>query len=380
MTAPVSSTTNEELNELRAVTRSFLAREVPDVDLRSTPERGYAYDVSAWKAMSTSLGLQGLIVPEDQGGLGMGVRELAVVCEELGRALYNGPFLASSVIASTLLARGGDAAHAVLGELASGERIVTVLSDLLPFDMNATGFAGTSSDTLVAVSGRSGFVAGASESDLFLVPTSTSEGLVIVAIDANAPGVHVETLDSLDLLRSLSVVTLDGAQGTQVIDALTAALAMARAVVNAEIGLAAESIGAAQRALEMTVDYVANRVQFGRVIGGFQAVKHRCADMLVELEGARSALFAALNADEGALDECQRLASLAKIRAGDAFYFIAGETVHLHGGIGFTFEHPAHLFYRHAKASQLLFGGRAQHQRAIFRSLLPMYQPERITE
>jgi alkylation response protein AidB-like acyl-CoA dehydrogenase len=383
MTVPMTSTqtTNDERDELRSVTRAFLAREVPPVDLRITPERGYPYDPAAWTSMSESLGLQGLIVPDELGGLAMGVRELAVVCEELGRALYNGPFLTSSVIASTLLAHGGNAASTVLAELATGETIATVLSELLPFDLNTTTFrASSSGDGDVLVSGRSGFVLGVVESSLLLVPTATDAGLVIVGVDAHAPGVRIETLDSLDLLRSLSVVTLENAPGRVVIDASTAKVALARAVVSADIGLAAESIGAAQNALEMTVAYVGNRVQFGRVIGGFQAVKHRCADMLVQLEGARSALFAALNAESASLDECQRVASLAKIQAADAFFYIAGETVHLHGGIGFTFEHPAHLYYRHAKASQLLFGGRAEHQRALFRNLLPMYQPERITE
>ncbi len=376
-----SVTTNEELSELRAVTRAFLSREVPEVDLRIPPEKGYAYDVAAWKAMSESLGLQGLIVPEGLGGLGMGARELAVVSEELGRALYNGPFLASAVIASTLLVHGGDSASSTLRALASGEGVATVVSDLLPFDLNATPFVGAvSHDGGVVVSGTSGFVVGAHEATLLLVPVVTTRGLEIVRIETDSPGVHVEALESLDLLRTLAVVTLEHVPSTTIVDSGTAAHALARAVVSADLALAAESIGAAQRALDMTVDYVGNRVQFGRVIGGFQAVKHRCADMLVRLEGARSALFAALNADPESFEECQRLSSLAKIQAADAFQYIAGETVHLHGGIGFTFEHPAHLFFRRAKANQLLFGGRAQHQRAIFRTLLPLYQPERNTE
>ncbi len=374
-------TTNEELEELRTVTRAFLSREVPDVDLRNPPVDGYAYDTAAWKAMAESLGLQGLIVPEELGGLGMGVRELAIVCEELGRGLYNGPFLASSIAASTLLACGGGAASSMLSELAGGEAVATVVSEMLPFDLNETTFTGiVSTDDEVVVSGRSGYVVGAREATFLLVPVRTDRGVEVVRIESDADGVHIDTLESLDLLRSLSVVTLNQVRATTLIDAAKADIALARAVVNADLALAAESIGAAQRALDMTVDYVGNRVQFGRVIGAFQAVKHRCADMLVRLEGARSALFAALNADPDSLEECQRLASLAKIQAVDAFQYIAGETVHLHGGIGFTFEHPAHLFFRRAKANQLLFGGRALHERALFRTLLPMYQPERNTE
>jgi alkylation response protein AidB-like acyl-CoA dehydrogenase len=375
-----TNTTNEELDELRSVTRTFLAREVPQVDLRTEPDGGYPYDPAAWLSMAETLGLQGLLVPEEFGGLGFGVHELAVVCEELGRALYNGPYLASAVIASSLLAEGGREAHVQLSELASGQSIAAVVSGLRPQARSATFKFDEVNDEGGLVSGVETFVIGGAEAGLFLVPTATDIGFQIVGVNADALGVRSEALDSIDLLRPIASVELSHAKGRRLIDETHSGRALTIAQLNGTIALAAESVGAAARALEMTVEYVGQRVQFGRVIGSFQSIKHRCADMLVQLEGARSALIAAVNCDGATIDERQRFASLAKVTAADAFYFIASETIHLHGGIGFTWDQPSHLFYRRAKANQLLLGRRDEHWRAIFQSLLPTYQNEGITQ
>ena len=376
-----ASTTREERDELRSVTRSFLQREVPSVDLRAHSADGFSYDHAAWSSIADTLGLQGLIVPDEFGGLGLGIRELAVVCEELGRSLYNGPFISSAVIASALLREGDGAPRALLHDLAAGVTIAAVASPLRPSSDRDAGYRVTTADDgRSVVSGEELFVMGAIDADLLLVPAMSEQGLQIFGVDPRADGVRVVALDSLDLLRPMATVVLDQVHGELLINETTSRDAMARAIVIGQIALAAESIGGAARALEMTIEYVGQRVQFGRIIGAFQAVKHRCADMLVELEGARSALFAAVTVADDSFAERQRLASLAKVKATDAFFYIASETIHLHGGIGFTFEHPAHLFFRRAKANQLLMGTRAEHQRSIFHSLLPIYQRERNTE
>jgi alkylation response protein AidB-like acyl-CoA dehydrogenase len=361
-----TTTTSEELQELRNVTRSFLERGVPSVDLRAEFGPAYEYDKDAWNAMAENLGLQGLVVPEVSGGLGMGIKEMAVVVEEFGRALYNGPFISSAVIASTLLADSGT--NDLLAQLASGEAVGAVVEQFLP-GHGASSFRSDGS----GISGESIFVIGADEATLLLVPISTDDGVVIIGIDRHDAGVHVEVLDSIDILRPVSRVRLENANGRVLLDGSAAQDALAEARIAAYIALAAESIGAAALALEMTVAYVGQRVQFGRVLAGFQSVKHRCAEMLVQLEAARGALYVALH-EEGSVEERSRAASLAKVTATDAFFFVADETVHLHGGIGFTWEHSAHLFYRRAKANQLLFGTQSQHRRVMFRSLLPTYQ------
>lgn len=373
------TTTVEELEELRGVTRAFLAREVPAVDLRSHPEGGYRFDRAAWGAMARTLGLQGIVVPEELGGLGCGVRELAVVAEELGCALYNGPYLASAVLATSLLVDGGAAAAEVVGGLAGGDVIAAVVSGLAPSDQSPPPFRCEHDGLRAEASGTEALVIGAVEADLLVVPVVGERAVRFLGVETAAPGVRVEALESVDLLRPMATVTLERAPGRWLVDEERSTAAWRRARVAGRIALAAESVGAAARALEMTVDYVGQRVQFGRVIGSFQAVKHRCADMLVGLEGARSALYAALKAEDAPTPELERLASLAKVRATDAFFFVASEMVHLHGGIGFTWEHPAHLFYRRAKANQLSMGTAPEHYRAIFQSLLPTYQPEGIS-
>ncbi len=329
--------------------------------------------------MAETLGLQGLLVPEEMGGLGLGVQELAVVCDELGRALYNGPFLASSVMATSLLACGGEGAREMIAEFASGRSIGAVASQLRPVEEVPSFRVASATDGATELSGEETFVIGGVEAGVLLVPAQTERGVAIFAVDPRSIGVRTDALDSVDLLRPIASVELDRAPGVLLIDETESANALATARLHVTIALAAESVGAAARALEMTVEYVGQRVQFGRVIGSFQAVKHRCADMLVQLEGARSALFAALNAEDGSRGEQQRLASLAKVAATDAFFYVASETVHLHGGMGFTWDQPAHLFYRRAKANQLLLGRRDEHRRAIFHSIASIYQPEGIT-
>ena len=337
---------------LREVTRRYLEEAVDHTTTATMLAAGF--DRSRWSAMATDLGLQGTAISEDAGGAGFGVAECLLVHEELGRALYAGPFLGTvgQVVPGLQALPEEPAALELLGLIAAGQLTAAAA---LPLEGDVTSL--TLSGGLV--SGTLPCVVEAPLADGFLVAASGS----LVWADAGGPGISVSRLETVDLTRQMGRVRFESAPAQVIASGPAARVALAAIRRGMTLALIAECVGVAGRALEMAVAYVRNRHQFGRPIGSFQAIKHRCAELLIRLEAARSALALALAPAASPAEAEARLAA-ARICAGEAAFFIANENIHLHGGIGFTWEYPAHLYYRRAKSNQQLLdstGGQRQH-------------------
>jgi alkylation response protein AidB-like acyl-CoA dehydrogenase len=348
---------DDEIEQLRDSVRDFLAGTLPSAAVRAAIDSG-GFDRAAWRTLTQSLGLTGIGIPERFGGAGYTFGELGVVLEEFGAALAPVPLLSTVVAAAAILAGDQDEPkQALLPTLASGPTVATVI-----LGAGRTVSAGPVAGAWT-VSGTAGHVPDAAHAALFVVAAAVDGGSqeVLLAVDATAPGVAVRPLNGLDATRQIAVVELAGAPaallggGPDLLDRARAAQLAA---------IACEQVGAAARCLEMIVDYAKTRVQFGVPIGSFQAIKHRCADMLVELEAARSISYQARDQlAEGVTD--MATASAAASWCAETYVHIAQETVQLHGGIGFTWEHDAHLHVRRARADQLLYGTPRDHRRTL---------------
>jgi alkylation response protein AidB-like acyl-CoA dehydrogenase len=357
----------QEHDRLRTAIRDLLARHAPQPAVRAAMETDDGYDPALW-ALLADMGLQGLTVPEPDGGAGAGIVELAVVMEEMGRALYCGPFLSSAVMAATaLLSVDDEIARKYLPDLAAGSLLATVAdADLPAGDGRPVPVSATDGGT-VTLDGRVDYVLDGHVADLFVVTalSGTEPGLYLV--DARSTGVTAALLPTMDLTRKVASVEFSGAEAQRLGGPGDAARTLARVRQAAAIALAAEQVGGAQQMLELAVEYAKIRIQFGRTIGSFQAVKHRCAEMAVDVEAARSAAYHAIAvAAAGSRgDDVAIAASVAHSYCSEAFTRVAADCIHVHGGIGFTWEHPAHLYYRRAKSSELLFGTPAAHRRTL---------------
>jgi alkylation response protein AidB-like acyl-CoA dehydrogenase len=368
-----ATTTLAERHELRETVRSFLGKYSPEFEVRRMMASEEGFDRAVWHRMADELGVQGLAVPAEYGGSGYGLSELQVVLEELGRALAPVPFLSSAVLATSLLLASGDttANKEYLPELCAGTRIATAAV--------TEGGAGWGTDNwqcsaISAVegyllTGQKSFVPDAQAADLLLVVANTDQGPALFAIAAAAAGVSVAAPENLDATRRLSRVRLDAAPGRLLGPLGAGAGIVRRAMVPAAAGLAAEQVGGARRALELAVEYAKVRKQFGRLIGSFQAIKQKCAEVLLAVESATSAAYAAGSAvDQGSSDSAE-LAYLALAQCSEAYIFAATENIEVHGGIGFTWEHPAHLYYKRAIASSVLLGTAASHRERVLAEL-----------
>ena len=336
---------------LRGVVRGLLADRCPAHRVLAGYDGDRSLTADLWKALATDLGLAGLLVPEDLGGAGASPREAAVVLEELGRAVAPVPFLTSAVLATSALLDGDrtEAGTALLGELAAGERTAVLL---VPLSAAPWGSVPVTADG----PGRVTSVAGATEADVLLVPTD--DGTLRAVRPEQAT---VEPVVSLDETRPLADVTLTGAPGEVVVRGCVPSTALGAAAAL----LAAEQVGVAQWCLDATVGYLKERRQFGRVVGGYQALKHRMADMYVVVESARAAAHHAAAALAAGEPDAELAASVAQAYCSDAAVHLAEECVQLHGGIGMTWEHPAHLYLKRAKADQIAFGSPGAHRRRV---------------
>ncbi|WP_329521405.1 acyl-CoA dehydrogenase family protein [Spirillospora sp. NBC_01491] len=345
----------EEQRELRATLRRFFADRSPGAEVRRLMETPEGHDPRVWAQMAGQLGLQSLAIPEEYGGAGFGVRELAVVFEEMGRALVCSPYLATVALAGTALAASSDEAakRDLLPGIASGDTIATLVEGA-PVTARHDGGGGWVLDG-AAPQVLDGHIAG-----LLLVAAGTGEGTALFAVDGTAPGLDRAPLPTLDQTRRLARVAFAAVPARRIEG--DAAAVLARTLDVAAVALAAEQLGGAQQALDMTVEYAKVRHQFGRPIGSFQAVKHRCADMFVQVESARSAVLNAAEAADERPAELPAAAALAKAYCSDAYLHTAGETIQLHGGIGFTWEHDAHLYFKRAQSSRQLFGSPDRHR------------------
>ena len=341
-----------ELQDLRAAVREVCTDAGgPAAGRRLAPD-GPGYDPQLWEVVGRQMGLAALGLPESADGVG-GLAEVTTVCEELGRALLPVPFLTSTVMAGQVLAAAGPAAGEALARVAAGEVAALGVTgpagvwDPAAVELRADPAVGTVDGVLSAVPSGAG-------ADLYVVAARTDDGVDLFTVDAG-PGVAAVAVDSLDLSRPSAVVTFTDAPATRLTTGGSADAVVPPALDVAAVALAAEQLGGAEACLELTVGYIKDRRQFGRPIGSFQAVKHACADLLVLVETCRSAVVRALDA-EGSADALAEAGSVAQAWCSEAYRSVTAETVQLHGGIGFTWEHDAHLYFRRARADAALLG------------------------
>ena len=361
-----------EQEELRASVRRFLADRAPISRVRELMDGGET-DWAVWEQAGTQLGLQGLAIPESYGGAGFSFAEQAVVLEEFGAALYSGPYLASAVLAATALLASPDegARRGLLPDIASGQTVATLAfaEDGGSWDPAAIRLSavkdGPGVDGAWRLEGHKSFVLDGATAGLILVVAATDAGLSLFAVEGDADGLSRAALPTLDQTRQLSRLEFAGVTGRLIGSPGDGAAALDRALDVAAVALAAEQLGGAQRALDMAVEYAKVRRQFDRPIGSFQAIKHRCADLLLEVESLRSAVgyAAAAVAEDSA--EIPVLASLVQAYASETYFHVAAENIQIHGGIGFTWEHDAHLYFKRAKASELFLGDGSYHRERL---------------
>jgi alkylation response protein AidB-like acyl-CoA dehydrogenase len=371
-TTSTSTSTLEERTALRDSLRSFLERFSSEEEVRRLMDTPTGLDPAMWRRMATELGLQGLAVPEEYGGSGFGATELQVVMEETGRALLCGPLWSSAVLATHVLLASGDAdvCGETLPALCEGTTIATVaaLADSGSWtapDVWDTTAAPAPGDGEWRLSGRKTFVPDALGADLFLVAATTPAGPSLFLVEATAAGLTRSGLTTLDETRKQGVVELDAVVARPVGVLGQGAAILAEAVRLSAVALAGEQVGGARRALELAVEYAKVREQFGRVIGSFQAVKHKCADVLLSVEAATSAARAAAAAIDEQSEERGALAHLALSLASEAYVHATTENIEVHGGIGFTWEGSAHLYYKRAIAGTTSLGSPAEQRSAM---------------
>jgi alkylation response protein AidB-like acyl-CoA dehydrogenase len=357
---------SDEHGELRHGLRRFLADKSPSAEVRRLMETDEGYDPKVWQQLAQQLGVTGLTVPEKFGGLGYGAVEQAIVLEEMGRALLCAPYLSTAVLAVQALLASGDAAaqEQFLPGIADGSTIATlaVPEDDGRWSTGALATRAAKSGDGWALDGTKSYVLDGHTAGLLLVAAATGAGPSLFAVQGGAAGLTRRPLETLDRTRKLARVELTSAEAVLVGTEGGAAATLTRALQVAAAALAAEQVGGAQRCLDMSVEYAKLRMQFGRPIGGFQAIKHMCADMLLEVESARSAAYYAAWAAAEDSDELPLVSSLAKAYCSEAYFRTAADNIQIHGGIGFTWEHDAHLYYRRAKSSELMLGTPSEHR------------------
>ena len=372
--------------------RSFTKAHGTSQAVRALLDDPAGYDPAVWELMAKQLGLPGLIVGEEHGGSGAGAAEAVIALEELGAVLLPSPFL-PTLLGTVAVLGGGRAAGRILPAVAAGQQRLALAgadvasTGLASTGLGSTGLASTGGEVSATADGDGGWrltgqvpcVLDGAGASLILVVASTGEGPALFAVQAGAPWLTAVALETLDLTRREARLSFDAVPAELASDPDQAAwLTRVRAL--AALAVAAGSLGGIRRCLEMATGYAKERTAFGRTIGSFQAVKHMCADMLVDLECTRAAVeHAAKVADradesgppgEAAAAALPAACSVAKAYASDAVVRAATTLIQVHGGLGFTWEHDAHLFYRRAFSDEQLFGDAAAHRAQLAAALV----------
>ncbi|NNC78890.1 MAG: acyl-CoA/acyl-ACP dehydrogenase [Acidimicrobiales bacterium] len=362
-------TFTEEQEQLRGFVRQFLEEKSSEATVRELMETESGYDTDVWSQMAEQLGLQSLMIPEAHGGQGYSWIEMVVVLEEMGRALLCAPFFSTAVLASSALMLSGDddAAGQYLPAMASGALIATVAMTEPSGKWTEDGIAATAeqSGDAWSLNGTKSYVLDGHIAGLIIVAARTAAGVSLFAVDGDADGLTRTALSTMDQTRKQASLEMNNVSGTLIGTDGEGWAVLERVLDRAAVALAAEQVGGAQMVLDMAVEYAKVRVQFGRPIGSFQAIKHKCADMLLEVESAKSAAYYAAWCAAEDNDELPAMASLAKSYCSEAYFHATAENIQIHGGIGFTWEHPAHLYFKRAKSSELLFGDPTYHRELL---------------
>jgi alkylation response protein AidB-like acyl-CoA dehydrogenase len=360
--------TSAEQQELRSSVKRFVTDRAPISRVRELMDAG-ELDREVWSQAGAQLGLQGIAIPEEYGGSGFSFAEQAIVLEELGAGLYGGPYLASAVLAATALLASSDEAarQRYLPGIASGEVIATVAftEDDGSWDPAAIRLAAAKHGDGWVLDGHKSFVLDGANAGLILAVAVADGALSLFAVDGAAAGLTAAVLPTLDQTRQLGRLEFASVPAVLVGEAGEGGAVLDKVLDVAAVGLAAEQLGGAQRALDLTVDYTKTRHQFGRPIGSFQALKHRMADLLLEVESLRSAVTYAAAAVADGSDEVPVVASLVKAYASEVYFHVTAEMIQMHGGIGFTWEHDAHLYFKRAKSSELFLCDGSYHRERL---------------
>ncbi|MGD3109136.1 acyl-CoA dehydrogenase family protein [Streptomyces sp. YGL11-2] len=358
---------SDEEEALRAAVRALLADRCDPATVLAGVESGRPYDAELWRALAVDIGTAGLLVPEKLGGQGASAREAAVVLEELGRAVAPVPYLTSAVVAVSALLGCDPSQEAVAGPLAAlAEGSGTgALAVPLPAAPGGSAPPTVRADAAGALTGRVGSVADAAGAGLLLVPAEGPDGPALYAVDAAAPGVRAEAVTPLDLTRPLAHLTFDRAPGRLLATGDRARAAVDRALLTGAGLLASEQLGIAEWCLTETVRHTAERTQFGRPVGSFQALKHRMAALWLEVGSARAAARNAAGALASGSSDAPVAVAVAQAYCAPVAVHAAEECIQLHGGIGMTWEHPAHLFLKRAKSDELALGTPGRHRDAL---------------
>ncbi len=359
----------DEQEELRRAVRRYLEDKSPISEVRRLMETDTGYDPAVWSQMANQLGLQALIIPEEYGGAGFGYVELVVVLEEMGRSLLCAPFFSTVALATNALVSSGDEAamSEYLPAIATGEVTATVAltEDSGRWDLDGVALTAAGEGADWRLDGHKSFVVDGHTAGLILVAARTTSGLSLFAVDAAADGLTRQSLATMDQTRKQARLQFSGTPARLVGSDGQAGPVLRKTLDLAAVALAAEQVGGAQRVLDMSVEYAKSRIQFGRPIGSFQAIKHKCADMLLEVESAKSAAYYAGWAAAEDNEELAVTACLAKAYCSEAYFHSAAENIQIHGGIGFTWEHDAHLYFKRAKSSELILGDPAYHRELL---------------
>lgn len=369
---------SEEQDMLRQAARDFLQENCPMAFVRQMMEDNRGYSPEMWKSMA-DLGWLGLAFPENYGGQGLGFVDLTVILEEMGASLLPSPFFSTVLLAGQSILLGGSEAQkqAYLPKIANGSLIATLAVTEPSGRFDAEGVtevkAAPSGDGF-SISGTKLFVPDAHIADLLVVAARTKEsgdksfGISLFLVDGKAAGVTTTLLKTMDQTRKQCEVVFDNVTVKR--DQLLGTLDMGWPVLHktlsvATAALCAEMVGGAQRVLDISVNYAKERVQFGRPIGSFQAIKHKCSEMMLQVESAKSAAYYAAWAVDEDVPEAPLAISMAKAYCSDAYRYTAGEGIQVHGGIGFTWEHDMHLYFKRAKYSEFTFGDASYHRELV---------------
>jgi alkylation response protein AidB-like acyl-CoA dehydrogenase len=365
---------SDEQEQLRDAVRRFLESKSSSGEVRRLMETDDGYDPAVWGQMANELGLQSLHIPEEHGGQGFTFLELGIVLEEMGRVLLCAPFFSTVVLAAGAIMNAGaaDQQAKLLPGIAAGETIAA-LAFTEPkgtWDADGIEMVAKGSGDSYTLAGTKMFVVDGHVADLIVVAarlegTSGQDGIAFFTVDAGASGLTRTPLATMDQTRKQAKLEFAEVAATPLGEPGAGWPALAKTLDQAAAMSANEMVGGAQVALDMAVEYAKVRVQFGRPIGSFQAIKHKCADMLLEVESGKSAAYYAAWAAADDNDELPVAASLAKAYCSDAYFHTAAENIQIHGGIGFTWEHDAHLYFKRAKSSQLLLGDPTYHRELL---------------
>ncbi len=365
---------SNEQEQFRTMLRRFLSEKSPPAEVRRLMATDAGFERDTWRKLNADMGLSAVHIPEAYGGQGFGFVELAIVLEEMGRALLCGPYFSSVVLAANAVLNAGteDQKQALLPGIAAGETVAALAftEENGRWDSSGVTMTATPSGGSYRLDGVKSFVLDGHTADLIVVLArqpgrSGDEGLSFFTVRGDAKGLERRLLKSVDATRKLAMLKFNGVQAELLGEAGAAAAPFARTLDQAAVCLANEMVGGADRLRQSALEYVMMRMQFGRPIASFQAIKHKCADMLVEVELAKSAAYYAAEAlAEGAAD-LPAIASLAKACAADAFMQTARETIQLHGGIGFTWDNDTHLWFKRAKSSEVFLGSPTYHRELL---------------